>query len=183
MIKQTKFVPKVYNQGKTSMCYAYALGSLIEFLNQEKGVKVELDILEFYKRVTDPANGINLPENYLNEARDKGLKDKSGGYHKINYEYIQRKDIALRMTGEVGLILVLDLEDGENFRWRIDGEGVVKKRLTGFHGVACIEVVDKRYAVCVNSWGEDFGKNGYFYIDLPRTKNIPILNQYLITLK
>ncbi len=187
MIKQTKFVPQIRKQvGNT--CYSHTLAYLVEFLNAEKGQKVTIDPQEFHDRMIQKAKDEGRSEEIsiavaLEEAKKVGLIDPNTKlFHKINYEYLWRKDIPQAIKEGKAIALMIDLETGEKFGDRLRKDFRAAKRLGGYHGVACIEVVDDRYAVIPNSWGDKWGNKGYFYLDLLRPKDVPIMSCYSITL-
>lgn len=166
--RQTKHLPQIRKQ-KGSDCASYADAGLTEYVySAKKDIKLDLDPQSFYKalkRKYGNKGATNL-RHVLDEMKTKGMYDNKLK-RRIKIKGWGRVEGGVKAWNKVRsgvpCILSLDLESGETFRQRTPDGGVVKPRYKGFHAVVALEV-NGIYMVCANSWGENYGKNGYFFI-------------------
>lgn len=170
-------VPRLLKQKDADSCYAYSLVMLIEYVLRGK---VKLNPSEFYTRVEKSRRATRL-RSVLGLAKTSGIKTDTGKTIKI-ISFKRELNIWEAIKSRP-LILVIDLERGERLEDRLDHDFVMKRRLRGYHSVVALERVGANLR-CVNTWGKDFGDEGYFYIPMTlQDKYSPVVMEaYSITL-
>ena len=151
----------VLNQGSTNMCVTYALGSHIDWnINMDKKTKCKdnnVDRNAIYSiRTTKGDNGMTFKEA-LSFVKNKGVKTDVGVV-KINHYAVVGSEIALKhaliANGPclAGLRCYNSLNEFWNKRY--------SDTLLGGHAV-CIVGYNKDGFILRNSWGKNWGKEGY----------------------
>ena len=157
-----RFLPGVLNQGAESICVPCSISAYLNWHeNLSTGSKKDnkVDYHEIYNIRTNKGDGMSFKEAFK-YLRHHGVSSKSGNL-KIN-EYAMVKTIdalreALVMNGPcVGALPVFS---GRPEFWnKQPGDGFY-----GYHAISIVGYNDEGFIIR-NSWGTEFGNNGYTVI-------------------
>lgn len=159
-------LPKILDQGSIPACICFAVAGLANYYLQQKGIHDEIDALALYN-ATERSGGANA-RTVLNYGKDVGLPSISGKTYKIRdyqgvAQSISQMESAIAQHG--GIIISYSMHDGDPFRKRLTTDFVLSRAPNDLHAlIACDADKFKKLFLMANSWGTDFGNNGYFKI-------------------
>lgn len=162
---------KIYQQvGGT--CVAYAIANILEI---KHGIRVsDRDIERIYEEYdTDGREGMRATEilEALKEMPLRGylVEDYERiffAYGRQRHSYTRRFHLALR----AGEPILLGLKFRGQKGLKLDDDYFMKinkgERFGGFHAVTVVSHEGNDVLKCENTWGDKWGHNGYFYINL-----------------
>lgn len=188
----------IYNQGQTGTCVGFSIANAIEdqlgvilepqqihdyYAQHVKGQGARMRL--FLERMgTKPMGGVYCA--WYNEIFNDKMKNNKGV--KGNWLGIIREH-TLKKQKEFVVVLSLKIrqhEKGEN-TIPLSSTGLYTPRVTNvvfYHGLYCVRPAQwniffwKPTFLIENSWGESFGKSGFFYIDL-KTMQTEVQAAYL----
>ena len=160
-----KYLPKVLNQEDNPICIPCALSSYINWkLNLKTGSQKDnkVKLWDIYNSKGGNDEGMNFKEAFDFLIKD-GVKYKKNKLFKIeNYAKI-KNIVQLRMSiitnGPCLCVLPIYTNNGENDFWN-DKYG----NLLGYHAVSIVGYTSNGFIIR-NSWGRNYGINGYYFLN------------------
>lgn len=173
-----KKLPRIFQQIDDNSCYAFAICGLLEYISGKV-----FDPVRFYKEVKKNTRSAPNMLTVLLLAKKLGVPLENG--ERVFLKSFKRigKYRPWEFCKTEPLLLIVDLETGEPLQKRMDDDGIVYRRQRGAHAVVAMETVNGILWVA-NSWGKDWGKNGYFGLKPTiQKKNRPFIESaYQITI-
>ena len=152
---------KILDQGQRRACVVYAVETYIDIVGEPSDIGVDKAIKDLGKDATDPAKVLPY---YVSSGAITGFERIHG---------ISEIDTALE-TSPVLLMTWTDLTD-----WKDGNITVPQKRFKFLH--ATVLISKGEYYTGVNSWGENWGFNGHYRMDIESIKYI-IAGAYVLAL-
>ena len=156
---------------------------------QQEGMYI-LEALEMARKVGGVPKTL-MPDNLGYDESRKLIQDMkesclsiSGGYRIKNYASINKQDILSGIyNNNAPVIIGMDIHDSFI---DVDSTGILSvpketEQNYGGHAVLCVGwtiINDDVYLVIKNSWGEQWGDNGYAYMKL--SDDMPIYEMYIV---
>ena len=156
---------------------------------QQEGMYIS-EALEMARKVGGVPKSL-MPDNLGYKESQKliqGMKDSclsvAGNYRIKNYASIEKYNIMSSMY-ENNAPVIIGMVVYDSFLY-VDSTGILPvpkdtEEIHGGHAVLCVgwtTINDEVYLVIKNSWGEDWGDNGYAYMKL--SDDMPIYEMYII---
>ena len=183
-------LPYIHDQDGNT-CYADSIAAVMEWHLREKGVNVELDVNEFNERLiaSKPwyfsGNHTNVMQG-LNFAESDGFKGDNGEIYKIKgwtnltTRWIDtiKHTYLYNVLKEEPVIATFDCETSDDWTEKVNSDGVLMLRAKAVsHGIVICDYSRRipgfeEYGPsfwCANSYGKDFGIDGYFVFPLRQT--------------
>ena len=167
-----KNLPKVLNQGSEQICVPCSLSAYFEYkisLLSKHIQNSKFDLYDIFNSRTIKTDGMSIKEA-IDYTIHTGAK-YSSGVIKANKYYAVKSIFALRhaIVTNGPCIICLPVYDEYNTEfWTPNDE------LKGYHAVAVVGYDDNGFIIR-NSWGSDYGYNGYAHIsnnDIKKSKEI-----------
>ena len=157
-------LPVIYNQGSTPRCQSYAIAGAANFQLAAKGNTDRVDPDKLYELET--GSGGNTLSAVLAKCELTGLPLLSGKTVKLkSYTRIIPGSLNAISALKAGLPLVLSFQIGYTDGMALDANYVLISPLESHSMVLCdYDAVNHLFFVA-NSWGQQWGAKGYFYID------------------
>lgn len=166
-----KQLPEVLNQGSDPICIPCSISAFLEYklsLNSGKKQNSKFELYDIFNSRTTTGDGMTCKEAFK-YVINSGAKYKNGKIGFSKYFFIN-SGIQLRhaIYANGPCIAALPVYNtGEKF-WKKTGE------IIGYHAVSVIGY-DSSGFIIRNSWGSNYGYNGYSYItneDIIKAKEI-----------
>lgn len=160
-----RYLPDVINQGNDPICVPCAISSYIDWkLNLEGGrpISRETDLFQIYGSKNGDEEGMNYKEAFSfleNEGVDVegGNKFKIESYAKVNSYLLLRQSIIV--NGPCLCALPVYNSGIDDF-WNPESG-----HLDGYHAVSVVGYNNDGF-ILRNSWGYNYGMNGYSFLPL-----------------
>ncbi len=158
---------KILNQGNVGACVTYAIAGLANFYLTQKGIQDEIDPLAFFNAVERGGGTTIIKALFF--AKGSGLPSKNGKIYKV-------KDFGVVMANPGGVENALAVNQGLILGYAIHQGRSFADRLQNFsltanddaHTMIITGADPKNYRFRIaNSWGENFGDKGYFWLPYP----------------
>ena len=156
-------LPEVIDQGEDPICVPCSVSS---FLNWRENLKDGeprdngIDLFELYGIKTNSGEGMTFKEAFR-YLRHHGVSSDRGNL-KIGEYALIRNNIEFRyaILANGPCFAALPVYNTSKYFWRKNGN----QRLIGYHAIAVVGYTESGYIIR-NSWGRNFGDNGYTLID------------------
>ena len=160
-------LPKILDQKSTPSCAAFAVAGLANYYLQQKKVADEIDPMALFNAVERGGNGTNLTR-VLQYGVDEGLPAVSGKRYKLREWFPvaqSMSELERNLDQHGGLVCTYSMHDKDPLTKRMDDNAVLTREPWDKHAmVICgYDKYIKRYKLA-NSGGENFGKDGYFFV-------------------
>lgn len=160
-------LPKILNQGSIPGCASFAVAGLSDYYIKLKGIDDSIDPIALFNACERGGNGTNITQT-IEYGKAEGLPSVKGNRYFIREwrpvaQSISELERNLDQHG--GLVCTYSLHDKDPFVKRLDENAVLSRPPMDLHALV-ITGYDRltRMFKLANSWGEKFGKGGYFFI-------------------
>ena len=158
-------LPEILDQGNTGACVSYAIAGAANFQLANLKSKDRVDAAQLYEEET--GNGGNTISDILAKCQIKGIPLVSGNILKLT-SYRKLLPGSLNAINELmkGLPLVFTYQIGAGVGLYATPPDFTMQPSLLTHGMVLCDYENqtKRF-YCANSWGNQWAKDGYFYMN------------------
>lgn len=155
-------VSEIINQGRLSICVPCSISAYVNWLeNIQNGVNDnnQVALSEIYNCRTNKGEGMTFKEAFK-FLKNKGVTTANGNFKIQSYGMVKSiEDLKYALVMNGPCVGALPVYSSEWDFWR-SKKG---RRLEGYHAISLVGYNDIGFVIR-NSWGSDFGDNGYSVI-------------------